>query len=204
MVAPVSLLLVLEALVLMVFGAWQVFPAWAFILINWFVLALLIERGTKLGRLPTLPRPAKALHYLSMFAFPAIATLWKYIQRVRELDDGGIPNRLQHFGWALCTVGVLMPLFARWWEHRRLWERIAITTGVVALIGNVTELFEFINKFDRIEADYYHAEIMFKDTVADLIMNVLGAVVAAVIFHSLLRYRPRALAAGAPSRSTLP
>jgi hypothetical protein len=190
----VTLLLVLEALVLMIFGALQVFPGWAFILANWFVLALAIHHGTNRGRLPRLPRTAEMLHYLSMIGFPIVATLWKYIQHVRDLDDGGIPNRLQHFGWAACTVGVLMPLLARWWEHRRLWERVAIATGVIALIGNVTELFEFLNKYDRIEADYYHAEVMFKDTIADLIMNVFGAVAAAVVFHWLLKLKRSARA----------
>jgi hypothetical protein len=182
----VIVVLVVEALILMVFGAAKVFPGWAFILANWFVFAIAIEFATKRGRFPRLQGLVAALHYLSMIGFPIVATAWKYLQETRNIDDGGIPNRLQHFGWAVCTVGVLMPLLTVWWQRRRLWERVVMTTGIIALLGNVTELFEFANKYDRIQNDYFHGQVMLKDTMADLVMNVVGAVVATVVFHYLL------------------
>jgi hypothetical protein len=80
---------------------------------------------------------------MSVFTFPAVATLWK----LHEMDLLGsernqFANRIQHAGWAFCMLLVWAPIGS---QYRSILSRTARTVwlaAVVTIAGNLGELFE--------------------------------------------------------------
>jgi hypothetical protein len=180
------ILIALEALVLIAFSAIAVFNVWVVMMVLWFALHVAVRYAVKRGWMATLSGSALRVHIICVVTFPIIATTWKYSQLRYHLDDGGLPNRVEHFTWAVAMVGQLLPLLAHWWTHRRRWEQVMISVALVSTIGNGVELMEYLAKVPKLQTHPLWANDVYRDTMADITTNVFGAMTAALIFAAIV------------------
>ncbi len=175
-------LIAVEALVLIVFSAVATFSVWVVMMVLWFSLHVAIRVAVRRGWMEQLSGPTLRAHLVCVTTFPLVATIWKYSQLRYHLGDGGLPNRVEHFTWAVTMVGQLLPLLARWWTQRRRWEQVIISIGLVSMVGNGVELMEYLAKVPKLRANPLWAMEVYRDTMADITMNVFGAITAALVF----------------------
>lgn len=155
----------------MAFAQAAVFPTWSvFLLAFWFAL---VGIQYALGWYARLGSGHRRMHSACAVLFPLFATTWKFVQQRYDLEQGGLPNRIQHLAWSAAMVGVLLPLLGRWWAGRSWWEPVLAAVAIVALLGNVTEVGEFLAK-DRAQRTTY-AYAYYRDTMIDSVMNMIGA-----------------------------
>jgi hypothetical protein len=169
-------MLFVEAVALVAFSLVAVFATWAVLLVAWFVMAALMQRVK-----PRIPPRMAMWHIAAVVGFPLVATGWKWAQQRFDITDGGAPNRVQHFVWAACVVGMLLPVLTRWWRGRRLWEQVLMAVGTVSVFGNFAEVMEYVNVRDEVKASHRAARYTLGDTMVDLCVNAAGAMVAALL-----------------------
>jgi hypothetical protein len=166
---------VVTSLVLIGFSAVALYPVWVGVLLFWFgSLFVQYRNGT-----PELPAKLRVFHQVSALAFPIAATALKWYLFARELgSDVGFGNRIQHFSWALCTVGLFAPMLRHLMVQRDLLQRMMIIVGFVSMLGNFNEI-----------AEWRRGSMQYSDTMKDLTMNIAGAVLGGLIVVALERRR---------------
>ena len=177
------------AVTLMVCSAWKLYPIWVAVLLFWFgSVAVLYRRGT-----PLMSAGVRRWHQACVLLFPIGATLAKYHLYANDVgSDVGFGNRIQHFSWALCTVGLFAPMLLRWMSQRDLVQKLMMAVGFVSMLGNLNEI-----------AEWRRGGMLYGDTMKDLVMNIAGAFLGALIILTLDGIRtpsvppPRRLRAGA-------
>lgn len=159
------------AVSLMACSAWKLYPIWVAVLGFWFgSVALLYRRGT-----PEMSAPVRLWHQACVLLFPIGATLTKYRLYANDIgSDVGFGNRIQHFSWALCTVGLFAPMLLRWMSHRDVVQKLMIAVGFVSMLGNFNEI-----------AEWRRGGMLYGDTMKDLVMNFGGALLGALIITVL-------------------
>ena len=156
---------------LMVCSVWKLYPIWVGVLAFWFAsVALLYRRGA-----PEMPVALRRWHQACILLFPIGATLTKYRLYANDIgSDIGFGNRIQHFSWALCTVGLFAPMLLRWMSQRDVLQKLMIAIGFVSMLGNFNEI-----------AEWRRGGMLYGDTMKDLVMNTAGAFLGALIIMSL-------------------
>ena len=174
----ITRLLLLEGVLLASFSAVRVFPSWSVMLLLWFA-AVAIQDGQ--GWVRTMTASPRWLHWFGAAAFPLGSTAWKWWQGAHALGDGGPANRLQHLVWSAATVALALPMLVRWWRNRGFVEQVVVAVGLVALIGNLIEMIEYLGARHRVTREPSYGAFLFRDTILDLAMNVIGAATAASV-----------------------
>jgi hypothetical protein len=160
-------LIAFEALVLIAFSSVAVFNVWVALLVLWFGLHLVFRLGTRRGWLAPLSGQTLRAHMICVAGFPLVATIWKY------------------FTWSAAMVGQLLPLLAQWWAKRPRWEQVVMAVASVAVVGNVVEVMEYLAKYSRLQSNPLWANAVYRDTMADICTNVVGAATAALLFTAI-------------------
>ena len=162
---------------LSLFGAIAVYPTWFLVMVFWFgCLALQYWRGE-----PGMARGLTIFHRVCVLGFPAYATFMKWRNAQHGVfEDISIGNRIQHFSWALCTVGLFVPMLRRWIVGRSPYQQVMMIVGFVAMLGNLNEIGEWSRSLMAIDVAY-------RDTMLDLTMNLLGSTLGALIVLRLCR-----------------
>jgi hypothetical protein len=172
------------------FSALFLYPVWVGVLVFWFgCLAVQYRNGE-----PAMTRPLTLWHRACVLLFPIGATILKWHLFSNDLgSDVGFGNRVQHFSWALCTVGLFTPTLYRWVQGSGIVQRVAVTIGLVSMLGNLNEI-----------AEWRRGGMQHGDTMKDLVMNIAGSFMGALVILVLSRvetarseaYAPRDLRVG--------
>ncbi len=161
-----------EAVLLLGIAGLLVSTVWAAVVMFWFGCLGLVSircRGDEPSRALT------TFHRTCALAFPIGATWIKWHETaIGSTESTGLSNRLQHFMWAFCSVGLFAPVLARWVMKRTLLECALIVVGFVAALGNLNEVGEWSRHTLAIGRAY-------DDTIKDLIMNAAGSLTGAVV-----------------------
>jgi hypothetical protein len=182
---PVLVLLVATGLI--AFSAVELYVVWVAVLLFWFgCLAAQYRHGV-----PAMPRGVRAWHRACVIGFPIVTTVVKWHLFVNDIGaDVGFGNRVQHFAWALCTVGLFVPMLRRWMDQREVMQKVLMAAGFVSLLGNLNEI-----------AEWRHGGMQYGDTMKDLTMNIFGSIVGGLIIVVLERRQE--LATYIPQHRTL-
>jgi hypothetical protein len=164
---------------LIAFSAVKLYVVWVAVLLFWFGgVAFQYRKGV-----PELPTGLRVWHRACVLGFPIATTFVKWHLFVNDLgSDVGIGNRVQHFSWALCTVGLFAPMLRRWMTDREVLQKILIAVGFVSMLGNLNEI-----------AEWRRGGMQYGDTIKDLTMNILGSVLGGLIIVALDRREGAAL-----------
>ena len=185
------------AAAVIVFSVVAMSVAWAVLIAAWFACLAVqhVERFGGVAVLDAMPS-IRRFHRVASLSFPAAASALKWHEALSGATEStGLSNRLQHGGWALCTVGLFAPTLLRWTSSRRRFEVLVIVVGFVALLGNLNEVMEF-KEHVMVGRDAY------SDTIKDLTMNVLGASIGAMVLNRFRRTRADGAAAGLGGRGS--
>ena len=91
-------------------------------------------------------------------------------------------NRLEHLGWMLSLLLLLLPAYRRVWTFGWLLATLFVL-GLGAFIGNLNEFWEYAV---RLQAGTAGRGVLYGDTILDLLTNVPGAMLACLIGGRLL------------------
>jgi hypothetical protein len=188
-----------------IFAAVAMFPSWIFVCLMWFSLALASLWATDQSSV-YIPLSLRRLQVASVFTFPIVASMWK----LHEMDLLGAErnhfgNRLQHAGWAFCMLLVWAPIISQYRSVLPRSARVVWLTAVVAIAGNLGELFEFVvNGYAQTNTKI--SQGLYVDTELDLLMNFVGSALAIVVVFALEnrtdRYRGQHATASRAARTT--
>jgi hypothetical protein len=155
------------------FSVFALYTVWVAVLFFWFgCVAIQYRKGV-----PSLPIGLQIWHRACVLGFPVATTYLKWHLFVNDLgSDVGFGNRVQHFGWALCTVGLFVPMLRRWMNDREAVQKVLMVVGFVSMLGNFNEI-----------AEWRRGGMQYGDTMKDLTMNILGSIVGGLIVVALDR-----------------
>lgn len=158
--------------------ATQIFGVWNFVLLTWFAgLALQYVPGVG----DRLAGGTLVAHRFASVVFPIHATLGKYREvRSGVLERSFVINAFQHVGWSFCLVLVFAPILSRWRRGLRLIEQSVLCVGLACLLGNMNEVLQWSRRVPT--AAHY------SDTINDLIMNAIGALLASLLLRWFAGY----------------
>jgi hypothetical protein len=161
-----------EAVILLLLAVPLVSTVWAGVVAFWFGCLGVVSLRR---RADELPRALTIFHRMCALAFPIGATWIKWHEAsIGSTESTGLSNRLQHFTWAFCTVGLFAPVLVRWVMKRTLLECALIVVGFVAALGNLNEVGEWSRHTMAIGRAY-------DDTIKDLMMNAAGSLTGAIV-----------------------
>jgi hypothetical protein len=155
------------------FSALRLYPIWVAILLFWFgCLAAQYRHGE-----PSMPRSLTLWHQACVLLFPIGSTILKWYLFANDIgSDVDFGNRIQHFSWAFCTVGLFLPTLYRWVRLSGPIQMVAVTIGFVSILGNLNEI-----------AEWRHGGMQYGDTMKDLVMNIAGSLAGALVIVALNR-----------------
>lgn len=157
-------------LALSVGGAALVSPVWAGVVTFWFG-CLAVQRVAGLS----VPAGLLRWHMAGTLVFPVVATAVKWHERASgAVESTGLSNRLQHGGWAFCTVLLFVPALRRWTGRLCRVELMLLAMALVALLGNLNEVGEWARHTITSGRAY-------DDTIKDLLMNAAGSGLGALV-----------------------
>jgi hypothetical protein len=159
------------------FSAINLYPVWVGVMVFWFGCLAAQYRL----RTPDMSRALTIWHQSCVLVFPVASTILKWHLFANNIGaDVGFGNRVQHFSWAFCTVGLFAPTLVRWIEGNGLVQKIVVTIGFVGLLGNLNEI-----------AEWRKGGMQYGDTMKDLVMNVAGSFAGALVIAALGRLEQR-------------
>jgi hypothetical protein len=164
----------LEALVLSL-STRRSIPDVAAFLFVWMVLNVILAVADRVGVFPSLTTMQRRVHRAVTLAFPVFITGWFWAQRQNIIPHHGLPNRIQHLVWSAAMVSLFIPVLARWWGNVSRVERIVMTVGLVVLLGNAVEVVEYKTFAPGWAETPWQGLWAWRDTMLDLVMNVIGA-----------------------------
>jgi hypothetical protein len=159
---------------LLVFGYW-LSPLWFIMLFVWVSMTVFIKMKRYNVELSLYER--NAFEY-TIYLYPLIETILKFMI-VKDIIPYSwfILNRIEHFSWAFVMGILILPLLKNKLKTKDIVLQGLVFIGLVIIIGNINEFFEyFIRIFIIKPDDYYRISLYYSDTIIDLIVNVFGAI----------------------------
>lgn len=159
-----------------------IFPVWSVMLSIWYTIFIFIIWKKYNQKL--IPVEKKVFLFVAI-SYPIIGTITKLLY---ELDfiykNWELLNRLEHFIFVSALGVLIYPLFKKQLSKLSLIYFSILFAGVLILIGNTNEIFEFllIQFYELKDENYY------KDTIVDLVTNIISAFFGIIILNILGLY----------------
>jgi len=163
--------------------AMTLFASWVLMVGIWFSLFFAF-RLTKLEA--KLPEPAHKLFLSVVLIYPLAETAVKWALSQNMIANSWWLNRLEHTSWALATTILFLPTLINLWQQLSWWQNLVILVGLLCLIGNLNEFFEYWMRAKDGIVDYYKFSQFYPDTIYDMMVNILGAALGFVLLKVCL------------------
>lgn len=156
-----------------------VFSNWVLLGCIWFA-AFFVFRFSKLET--KLSSSEHQLYLTTAFVFPLIETwLTWMIQRNVISYSWFWLNRLEHFFSSVGVVIILLPIYINIWYSLKWWQNLIFILGLICLIGNLNEFFEYFLRVCCKPINYSRLGIYYPDTIYDMSVNLIGGLVGFLI-----------------------
>jgi hypothetical protein len=156
-----------------------VFSNWVILGSIWFAV-FFIFRFSKLEA--KLSSSAHNLYLVTVFLFPIVETWTTWM-----IQENIIPyswfwlNRLEHFSSAVGVTIILLPIYINIWYHLKWWQNLIFILGLICLIGNLNEFFEFFLRVCCKHVKRSSLAVYYADTIYDMGANLVGGFVGFLI-----------------------
>lgn len=166
-----TLLLITYYLVLIGCGV-MLFPLWGVLLSAWASITLFIVVNKLTQSLST--RQIK-LFWIIAIGYPLVETFIKFLILQEAVDISYLVlNILEHSGFSFSLAILLFPLLKPWLTKLPYLAQLLFVLGIVVILGNFNEFLEyFIRVIIPLKKNF---DVYYADTIRDLIMNMIGAV----------------------------
>lgn len=152
-----------------------IFSNWLLLGCIWFA-AFFIFRFSKLEK--NLSTNEHKLYLSTAFVFPIIETWLTWMIQKNILPYSWFwLNRLEHFFSAVGVTIMLLPIYINIWHKLKWWQNLAFILGLICLIGNLNEFFEFLLRVCCKPIKYRDFAVYYSDTIYDMGVNLLGGLV---------------------------
>lgn len=162
-------------------ASYFIFLFWGIMLAVWFGALILIQfKGYDLE----LNRKERLLFDINAHLYPLLGTLIKVMIVENIIPDSWFwLNRLEHYIWAVAIGILFFPLLKDSFAKLHLMSKFILFVGLVVILGNLNEFMEYgLRIYMNLTTQYLFSEY-YKDTIIDLVTNVLGAVTGFVIVY---------------------
>lgn len=118
------------------------------------------------------------LYITTVFVFPIIETWLTWM-----IQKDVIPyswfwlNRLEHFFSAVGVTILFLPIYINVWLKLEWWQNLVFVLGLICLIGNLNEFFEFFLRVCCKPVKYSRLGGYYPDTIYDMGVNLIGGFV---------------------------
>lgn len=170
---------ILYSLAMLLFG-FSLSPLWLVVLSVWLSVGFYIKIK-KLDE-PLSGLEQKTFNYI-LLGYPFVETFLKFM-----IEKNVIPyswfwlNRLEHIIFSMVIGILLLPFLKKTLSKLNMWEGLLYFVGIVVLIGNLNEFFEYgIRMFITNITNKTVLSAFYWDTIYDLAINVLGAVLGFIL-----------------------
>ncbi len=156
-----------------------VFSNWVLLGCIWFAV-FFIFRFSKLET--KLSNSEHRLYLITAFVFPIIETWLNWM-----IQKNIIPyswfwlNRLEHFSSSISVTIILLPIYVSIWYSLKWWQDLVFILGLICLIGNLNEFFEYFLRVCCNPSNYPKLAIYYSDTIYDMSVNLIGGLVGFLI-----------------------
>lgn len=166
---------------LIILFTFTIFSNWLVLSCVWFGVFFLFRF---LNLEAKLTNKEHQLYLKTMFIYPLIETLITWtIKKDIVPYSWHVLNRLEHFGTSVALVIILLPVFTEVWASLKWWQSLVFIIGLVCLIGNVNEFFEYsLRACCKTYSDIKYA-VYYWDTIYDMVMNIAGGLVGFLIIR---------------------
>ncbi|MBW4664462.1 MAG: hypothetical protein KME01_09715 [Chroococcus sp. CMT-3BRIN-NPC107] len=86
-------------------------------------------------------------------------------------------NRLEHFFSAISVTIILLPAYITIWHKLKWWQNLVFILGLICLIGNLNEFFEFFLRVCCKPVKYSRFGVYYPNTIYDMGVNLIGGLV---------------------------
>lgn len=158
-----------------------IFSNWVILSCVWFGVFFLFRFSQLESKLSN---KEHRLYLLTIFIYPLIETLitWLIKKNIIPYSWHWL-NRLEHFGTSVALVIILLPVFTGVWTSLKWWQTLAFIIGLVCLVGNINEFFEYsLRACCKPYSDVKYA-VYYWDTIYDMVMNIAGGLVGFIIIR---------------------
>lgn len=176
--------LILFASLIILFSI-TVFSNWVLLGCIWFAVIFIF----RVSRLETkLSSKEHRLYLTTAFVFPVIETwLTWMIQKDIVPNSWFWLNRLEHFFSAIGATIILLPIYVDIWHKLKWWQSLIFVLGLICLIGNLNEFFEFFLRVCCKPIDKKKFIVYYPDTMYDMGVNLIGAYIGFLIVKLNIR-----------------
>lgn len=158
----------------LIFFAYFVYPVLSVLLIVWFGIffTIKLKKSDEI-----LSNPQKTTFTAVSILYPLCEFIIKYFIIADKLHVSWLSslNRAEHFLFSAAITILIYPLLKPILKKINTTEAIILTIGIVAIIGNLNELFEYIIRNIYNLTDTLHFAAYYRDTIYDIATNIVGA-----------------------------
>lgn len=156
-----------------------VFSNWVLLGCIWFAV-FFIFRFSKIET--NLSTSEHRLYLLTAFVFPIIETslTWMIQKNIIPYSWFWL-NRAEHFFSAIGVTIILLPIYINTWYKLNWWQNLVFTLGLVCLIGNLNEFFEYFLRACCKPINYGKFAVYYPDTIYDMGANFIGGLVGFLV-----------------------
>jgi hypothetical protein len=161
------------------------YPTFAVLLLIWFLLFFIANSKKFTLRLS---KRQKQTYITTILLYPLIELLLKFLILKNFIPySWSFLNRFEHFFWAFSLTIALLPFVKKLLLKINKWEAFFVLLGLVVIIGNFNEFFEYGIRMKLHLSDMYHFSLYYPDTIFDLITNVIGGIYGSTAILFLLK-----------------
>ena len=160
---------------LIILFSWTVFSNWVLLGCVWFTVFFTFRFSNLEQKLSI---SEHKLYLATVFIFPLVETYLTWM-----IQKNIIPyswfwlNRLEHFSSAVGVSIILLPIYIDIWHKLKLWQSLVFILGLVCLIGNLNEFFEFFLRVCCKPIKFSRFAVYYSDTIYDMGVNLIGGFV---------------------------
>ncbi len=156
-----------------------VFSNWVLLGCIWFAVFFLFRFSKLETKLST---SEHRLYLATSFLFPIVETwlTWMIQKNIIPYSWFWL-NRLEHFCSAIGVTIILLPIYINVWHSLKWWQNLIFILGLICLIGNLNEFFEYFLRVCCKSINYSKFGFYYIDTMYDMGINLVGGFVGFLI-----------------------
>jgi hypothetical protein len=166
--------------VLTIAFSFTIFSNWTLMICIWFGLFF----GFRLAKLESqLWDKEHQIYLATVLIYPVVASAIKWAI-VKEIVPYSwfLLNRIEHFIWAVAVAIIFLPTYTNFWKKLRWWQSLTYIIGLVCLLGNLNEFFEYLIRLKMFGiAGIERNTAYYWDTIYDQAINLIGGLVGFIL-----------------------
>jgi len=168
---------------IIIISCYFIYPIYSILTLFWFIIYFYLKLK---GKYDILNRKEKRSWIFTAYFYPLIEALLKiFIIKSIIPYSWNFINRTEHLIFSIVITLLLYPLMKLTIKKLNSIESFIFIVGLVISIGIFNEFFEYVLRLHYHLTDSFHFSIYYWDTIYDMFMNLLGAIIGFFIIKKL-------------------